>query len=70
MDDYEQAVPQIKEHLAVYERVLERVRARHAGDAAAQVRKALVAAFEQEGLTVWPEVVDDAALRISGRDRC
>jgi hypothetical protein len=65
---YEQYIPEVKEHLEVFERVRDRVRADYAGHPVAEVRAALVAAFEQVGLKVWPEVVDDTARVIAGSE--
>ncbi|MCX4700686.1 hypothetical protein OG252_32435 [Streptomyces sp. NBC_01352] len=64
--DYEDATPYIQEHVDRYLRVFTEVRRTHAGRLPEHVREALVAGFDAEGLTVWSEVVDDAARQIAG----
>jgi hypothetical protein len=66
-DGYEKAVPQIREQLDSYQRVLGAVRESHAGRPIDEVTEALARAFEAEGIEVWNEVIQDAARLISGR---
>ncbi|KOU67304.1 hypothetical protein ADK57_17165 [Streptomyces sp. MMG1533] len=63
--DYDAAIPHVQEHLDRYLRVFTEVRRTHAGRPPEEVRQALVGRFGDEGLTVWNEVVEDAARRIA-----
>ena len=63
--EYDTSMPQVQQNVAAFERVLAVVRRAHTGDEVEEVRLALVTALAAEGLTVWNEVLDDAALQIS-----
>ncbi|MFJ5712777.1 hypothetical protein [Streptomyces sp. NPDC093105] len=65
-DGYDEAMPEVREYVAAYQRALERVRASHHGRPMGEVRRALLEEFEAEGLQVWSEVVTDAARIIAG----
>ncbi len=64
--EYDKDMPRVEEHLEKFQRAVADVRRTHTGHPLNEVRKALLEAFESEGLTVWSEVADDAARRIAG----
>lgn len=64
--EYDKDMPRVQEHLKKFERAVANVRRTHSGRSVAEIRQALLEEFEVEGLTVWSEVADDAALQISG----
>lgn len=63
--DYERAVPWLREQVRRYEKALTEVRATHAGRPAPEVKKALLAAGERNGVRIAYEVAQDAAERIA-----
>ena len=64
-DDYESAMPVVKENLAKFEAALACVRESHRGQDIDAVRNALVERFTADQLEVWSEVLEDAARLIS-----
>ncbi len=65
---YDEAMPHIQEHLEKYQRALSSVRLTYHGRPVEEVREALTAAFEAEGLNIWTEVADDAARLIANEE--
>jgi hypothetical protein len=65
--DYDDSIPHVQEHLDRFLRVFDEVRRTHADRPSEEVRRALAAGFDEAGLTVWNEVVDDAARQIASR---
>jgi len=64
--EYDESMPRVQEDLEAFERAIASVRRTHGGFAIEEVRQALLVALDAEGLTVWNEVVDDAARHIAG----
>ncbi len=66
--EYDESMPRVQGDLEGFERAIASVRRTHSGFAIEEVRQALLVALDAEGLTVWNEVVDDAARHIAGRE--
>ncbi|MFD8204150.1 hypothetical protein [Streptomyces sp. NPDC059701] len=63
--DYERAIPWLRDQAMRYEKALTEVRATHVGRPASEVKKALLAAGERNGVQIANEVAQDAAERIA-----
>ena len=63
-DDYTVDRQVVHDYVEKYGKVIARIRATYGGQSIAVVREALLRAFEAEGLSVWAEVLEDAARQI------
>ncbi|WP_447007299.1 hypothetical protein ACRAKI_12885 [Saccharothrix isguenensis] len=63
--EYGKDMPGVQDYLEKFERAVANVRRAHSGRPVDKIRRALLEEFESEGLVVWSEVADDAAVQIS-----